>query len=101
MFDLDHFVAECRTALKEHSPQSATKELVARAVAHPGEVERALGTPQEGKLVTLYRAPDLTILNLIWAPGVSIYPKITGCGRSLGCTAAERTTSSTDGLRRA
>lgn len=74
MFDPDHFVAECRTALKEHSPQSATKELVASAVAHPGDVERALGAPQEGKLVTLYRAPDLTILNLIWAPGMSIYP---------------------------
>ena len=74
MFDLERFIADCRAALKEHSPQSATKEIVARAVAHPGNVERALGTPQEGKFVTLYHAPDLTTLNLIWAPGMSIYP---------------------------
>jgi predicted metal-dependent enzyme (double-stranded beta helix superfamily) len=74
MFDLERLVADCRAALKEHSPQSATKEIVARAMAHPADVERALGTPQEGKLVTLYHAPDLTILNLIWAPGMSIYP---------------------------
>jgi predicted metal-dependent enzyme (double-stranded beta helix superfamily) len=74
MFDLDRFIADCRAALKEHSPQSATKELVARAMAHPEDVEQALGTPREGKLATLYRAPDLTILNLIWAPGMSIYP---------------------------
>ena len=74
MFDLERFVADCRAALKEHSPQAATKETVGRAVAHPGDVEQALGTPQEGKLVTLYHAPDLTILNLIWAPGMSIYP---------------------------
>ena len=74
MFDLDRFVADCRAALKEHSPQAASKEIVARAMAYPGDVEQALGTPQEGKLVTLYHAPDLTILNLIWAPGMSIYP---------------------------
>jgi predicted metal-dependent enzyme (double-stranded beta helix superfamily) len=74
MFDLERFVADCRAALNEHSPQSAIKEIVARAVAQPGEVEQGLGTPQEGKLSTLYQAPDLTILNLIWAPGMSIYP---------------------------
>jgi predicted metal-dependent enzyme (double-stranded beta helix superfamily) len=74
MFDLDRFVTDCRAALKEHSPQSAMKEIVARAVAYPADVERTLGTPQEGKFVTLFHAPDLTILNLIWAPGMSIYP---------------------------
>ncbi len=74
MFDIERFVADCRTALNEHSPQSAIKELVARAVSLPREVEQALGTPQEAKLVTLHQSPDLTILNLIWAPGMSIYP---------------------------
>ena len=74
MFDLDRFVADCRAALTEHSPQAATREVVRRVVAQPGEVERTLGTPTEGKFVTLYHAPDLTILNLIWAPGMSIYP---------------------------
>ena len=74
MFDLDRFVADCRAALQEHSPQAATREIVRRAVAQPGEVERALGTPHEGKFITLYHAPDLTILNLIWAPGMALYP---------------------------
>jgi len=74
MFDLDQFVADCRAALTEHSPQAATRELVRRAVAQPGDVERTLGTPTEGKFVTLYHAPDLTILNLIWAPGMVLSP---------------------------
>jgi len=74
MFDLDRFVADCRAALLEPSPQAATREIVRRAVVQPGEVERVLGTPTEGKFVTLYHAPDLTILNLIWAPGMAIYP---------------------------
>ena len=74
MFDLDRFVTDCRAALTEHSPQAATREIVRRAVVQPGEVERVLGTPTEGKFVTLYHAPDLTILNLIWAPGMVLFP---------------------------
>ena len=74
MFDLDRFVADCRAALLEPSPQVATREIVRRAVAQPSDVEWALGTPHEGKFITLYHAPDLTILNLIWAPGMALYP---------------------------
>jgi predicted metal-dependent enzyme (double-stranded beta helix superfamily) len=74
MFDIERFVADCRTALKVRSPQSAIKEIVACAMSNPGDVEKALGTPHEAKFVTLHQAPDLTILNLIWAPGMSIYP---------------------------
>ena len=74
MFNLEQFMADCQAAVKEHSRQSAIKEIVARAVAHPSELEHALGIPQEAKLVTLYRSIDLTILNLIWAPGMSINP---------------------------
>lgn len=74
MFDIERSVADCRTGLKERSPQSAIKEIVAQAMSNPGEVEKALGTPYEAKLVTLHQAADLTVLNLIWAPGMSIYP---------------------------
>jgi hypothetical protein len=63
MFDIERFVADCRKALKERSPQSAIREIVARTMSNPGEVEKALGTPHEAKLVTLHQAPDLTILN--------------------------------------
>jgi predicted metal-dependent enzyme (double-stranded beta helix superfamily) len=74
MFDIERFVAECRAARQEHSPQSAIKEVVARAMARPREVERALGTPQWAEIGTLHRSPELTILKVIWAPGMSIYP---------------------------
>jgi predicted metal-dependent enzyme (double-stranded beta helix superfamily) len=74
MFNLDHFIADCRAALTERSPELAIKELVERAVAEPAEVEAVLGTPREGGLVPLHRSPDLTILNVVWTPGMSIYP---------------------------
>ena len=74
MFDLDRFIADCRGALREHSPQSAVKEVVAHVMSSPGEVEQALGTPQWAEVVTLHRSPELTVLKVIWAPGMSIYP---------------------------
>ena len=74
MFDIERFIADCQAALHEPSPQAAVKEVVARAMAHPREVERALGTPQWAEIGTLYRSPALTILKIIWAPGMSIYP---------------------------
>ena len=33
MFDLERFMADCRAARSEHSPQAAVKEIVARAGA--------------------------------------------------------------------
>ena len=74
MFYLDTFVADCRTALGESPPEIAVRELVERAVAQPGDVERALGSPTLGSVTTLHRSPELTILNVIWAPGMAIYP---------------------------
>jgi predicted metal-dependent enzyme (double-stranded beta helix superfamily) len=74
MLDLDQFVADCRSALKEDAPQRAVREVVARAVSAPGEVLRALGGPQRAEMQTLYRSDDLTILNVIWAPWMTLLP---------------------------
>jgi predicted metal-dependent enzyme (double-stranded beta helix superfamily) len=74
MFDLDTFVADCRAALGESTPEVAVREVVERAMAQPAEVERALGTPNWGGVTTLHRSIELTILNVVWAPGMTIYP---------------------------
>jgi predicted metal-dependent enzyme (double-stranded beta helix superfamily) len=74
MFDIDRFIGDCRAALAERSPELAIKELLERAVAHPADVEAALGTLSEGQLTALHQSPDLTILNVIWTPGMVIYP---------------------------
>jgi predicted metal-dependent enzyme (double-stranded beta helix superfamily) len=74
MLNLDHFITECRGALTRPAPQLAIKELLERAVANPSEVEAALGTPRQGQIIVLHHDRDLTILNIVWAPGVVIYP---------------------------
>lgn len=74
MFDVDEFVESCRSALAEHSPELAVKELVADAMSRPVELETALGTPASGGITTLHRSEKLTVLNIIWPPGMALYP---------------------------
>lgn len=73
MFDIDRFVADCREALVEDEPQRAVRDVLARAVASPRHVGEAL-VPTEGGLGLIHHAPDLTILHVVWAPGMRLYP---------------------------
>ncbi len=75
MFDLDRFVDECRAALAaERAGGRAVREVVARAVSDPAALLRALGEPRRAGLNVLHHAPDLTVLNLVWGPGMAVMP---------------------------
>lgn len=74
MFDKDRFIEECRAALGEHSPREAVTELLERALARPGEVEKAVGTPTQAGVETLFCSDELTVLNLVWGPEMTLYP---------------------------
>ena len=67
MFDLDQFIADLRATLPEKSRQPM-KEVVARAVSDPAALMRAIGEPDKAGVQVLHRSPDLTVLNLLWAP---------------------------------
>jgi predicted metal-dependent enzyme (double-stranded beta helix superfamily) len=73
MFDIDTFVARCRDALGEHNRRAAVKEALAEAVAEPASVRRAL-PPERAEIVRLHVSPELTILKVVWAPGMSFGP---------------------------
>lgn len=74
MFDLDRFLADCVSVLGERSPQAAVQQLVHRAVSEPAEVEAALGTPKHAELTILLGTPELTVLKVVWAPGMDFRP---------------------------
>ena len=64
MFDRDQVVADCRAALDSNRASRNVWEVMARAVADPAGVMRALGEPRGGGFDVLYRSPELTILPL-------------------------------------
>ena len=74
MFDLAHFIAECRAALSADPSHKLVREVVARAVSDPQGVLHSLGEPKRSELQTLYHGKDLTILNVIWGPMMTVMP---------------------------
>jgi predicted metal-dependent enzyme (double-stranded beta helix superfamily) len=73
-FDLDRLVADCRAALAADASHKLVREVVARAIADPGAVMKGLGEPKRAVLQKLHQSPDLTVLNVVWAPGMTIMP---------------------------
>lgn len=74
MFDVEEFVTECRVALGEQQAGVAVKEVLDRAVSDPAAIDEALGAPDRGGVVALHRAEDLTVLQIVWPPRVSLFP---------------------------
>jgi predicted metal-dependent enzyme (double-stranded beta helix superfamily) len=74
VFDLDQFVSDCRSALRQEPTQPAVREVVARAVSEPSAVLRSLGEPERGGIYILHHSPELTILNIVWPPWMTLVP---------------------------
>ena len=74
MFDLDRFRADCCASVTEGQQLPALREVVARAVEDPRAVLKVLGEPIRAEVQTLHRAADLTILNVIWGPRMTVMP---------------------------
>jgi predicted metal-dependent enzyme (double-stranded beta helix superfamily) len=73
MFDVETFVDRCLQAARESQPRLAVKEVLAEAVADPGSLARAL-PPTRAEIVRLHSSREVTILNVVWAPGMSFGP---------------------------
>jgi predicted metal-dependent enzyme (double-stranded beta helix superfamily) len=74
VFDKDQFIEDCVNALSEDAGHKAVREIVARAVSDPASVMRGLGDPTEGGINVVYNTDKLTILNLVWAPMMTLMP---------------------------
>ena len=74
MFDLDRFIADCRDAIAADPSHKGVREVVARAVSDPAAVITGLGEPRRAEVQRLYRSDDLTVLNVVWGPRMTIMP---------------------------
>ena len=73
MFDVDDLIAQCQAAIAEGEPHRAVREVLERTMADADDVADAM-RPRQGGLNVLYSAPDLTVLHVVWAPGMVLYP---------------------------
>lgn len=91
MFDLDQFIADCRVALSDE-PSKSVREVVRRAVSDPAAIIMRLGDPKRAGLHSLYRSDDLTILNVVWAPMMTVVPHNHRMWAVIGIYTGARTT---------
>ena len=73
MFDIDDFLVRCQEARAETEPRRAIREVLVRALAAPDDVGDALA-PSEAGFTLLHHADDLTVLHVVWAPKMTLYP---------------------------
>lgn len=74
MFDLERFIDDCRNAIADDPTHKGVHDIVARAVSEPSRVIKGLGEPEKGGVQRLYCSKDLTIINVVWAPRMTIMP---------------------------
>jgi predicted metal-dependent enzyme (double-stranded beta helix superfamily) len=74
MFDLDQFTADCRAAHAADRSSKTISEVIKRAVSNPNGLLRSLGEPDRAGIREIYRSPDLSILNVVWAPRMMVMP---------------------------
>jgi len=73
-FKLDKFIADCKLAVEGDNPQGVVSEIVQDAVTDCIGVMDAIGEPKHAMVEKLYVSDSLTILNVVWAPKMTIMP---------------------------
>ena len=74
MFDRERFIADCCAAIVADPSHKAVREVVARAVSEPAAVLKALGAPTKAGVHKIHHSGEITILNVVWAPYMTILP---------------------------
>ncbi len=73
MFDVDAFLGDCKAALTEPEPRRTIKAVLDRACADPAQLADAL-PPRRAEIERLHVSPELTVLKVVWAPGMRFKP---------------------------
>jgi len=74
MFDPERFIDECRAAVEADPTHRGVLAVVRQAIDDPAAIIAALGAPAGAGIFPLYRSAELTILNVVWKPGMTLTP---------------------------
>lgn len=72
--EIDQLIADCAAAVNDSAPTKAVRETLARVVSNPAGLVQALGEPAQGGIQRLHVSDELTVLNVIWAPRMTLMP---------------------------
>ena len=72
--ELRRFIEDCGAAISDRAPTKAVREIVARAMENSTDLEKMIGIPERGGVNRLHVSNELTILNVVWAPYMTLKP---------------------------
>src|SRR5262245_25226955 len=72
MFNKDNFIQACIAAVADGP--AAIRTVMEEAVSDSAGVLSELGEPEHAGIQPIFRSDDLTILNFVWAPCMSLLP---------------------------
>jgi predicted metal-dependent enzyme (double-stranded beta helix superfamily) len=73
MFDVDELIKDCQAALDDSEPRRAVREALTRVLADASTVANALQHQRAG-ITPLHNTDTLTVLNVVWGPGMRLPP---------------------------
>lgn len=71
--DTDEIVGRFQTAITQHTPQLAVRDALDELIGS-GELDAALGPVELGGITNLHNSPELTVLRVVWTPGMRLNP---------------------------
>ena len=74
MFEVERFTEDCLRANAETDAHKAVFDLVERTCSDPAAVLAGLGEPTRAGVTKLYHGDDLTILDIVWGPHMTLMP---------------------------
>src|SRR4029078_4070269 len=74
MFETERFIADCRAAFAKDPTHKSVREVLAAAVSNPTAVLKGFGEHQRAEIRKLFHSDTLTIINVVWAPGMMVMP---------------------------
>lgn len=72
--NLQQFIEDCRASVGDSAPTRAVRDTLDRVVSEPTALEAIVGTPTQGGIEKIYVSETLTIINVVWAPRMTIMP---------------------------
>ncbi|MCU1483532.1 MAG: metal-dependent protein of the double-stranded beta helix superfamily-like protein [Actinomycetia bacterium] len=74
LVEIAEIIARLEAANLEHTPVLAVRDVLDELVADPSALAGALGPIERGGITPLHHTPDLTVLHVVWTPGMVLYP---------------------------
>jgi predicted metal-dependent enzyme (double-stranded beta helix superfamily) len=72
--EIAEIVARLEQANREHTPVLAVRDVLDELVADPPRLAEALGPVEQGGITPLHHTDELTVLHVVWTPGMRLYP---------------------------